>query len=342
MNKPEKQILKLEELLQCYLYISSDDSLLEDTIDNIKSVLKDKINFDTDLKVFNGIEEINEEEFSGYVSTPSLFSSKKIAIVKHIEKMPVSLQNKVADLVSNGGSGSINIIFIATSLKQKFNPFLFDAIKKNGKVVILKQASIRSLRRWLDEKSNSDGIEFTEEAASMLIENVNLNLGLLKKEYEKLFNFISSEDKKIIDVDAVRFLVNRVYSLKIFDLIDYIGRRDKDRSLIALKSMLDDERNLSGLITLLHRMFKCFLYIKSEGGESKATNYIENNTKGSPNFIGSLVNRYIKFSDNFTQSEILKIFEILNKYNIAFRTGFAEEKNLAVKLISEITDVKIL
>jgi len=342
MNKPKKELLKLEELLPCYLYIGSNDSLLEDTIDNIKNTLKGKINFDTDLKIFSGLEEISEEEFLAYINTPSLFSSRKIAIIKYIEKIPVSLQNKVADLISNGNTGNINTIFIATSSKQKFNPLLFNTIKKAGKIVRLKSPSTGSLRKWLEEKSNSDGIKFTEEAATLLIENVDLDLGLLKKEYEKLFNFISSEDKKIIDENAVRFLVNRVYSLKIFDLVDYIGQRDRDNSIIALKAIMDEEKNLTGLITLLHRMFKCFLYIKSEDSKSEVTDYIESNTRGSPYFIGNLVNKYIKFSDNFTQPEILKIFEILNKYDIAFRTGTVEVKNLAIKLISEITDVRIL
>ena len=86
MNKPKKELLKLEELLPCYLYIGSNDSLLEDTVDNIKNTLKDKINFDTDLKIFSGLEEISEEDFLAYINTPSLFSSRKIAIIKYIEK----------------------------------------------------------------------------------------------------------------------------------------------------------------------------------------------------------------------------------------------------------------
>ena len=338
MDNSKKELLKLEKLLPAYLYISTSGSLLEDTIDNIKSLLEGKVNLDTDFKIFSGMEEIDEEEFAGYINTPSLFSSKKIAVIKYIEKVPVSLQKKVADLILMGRDENANIIFIITSSKQKFNPFLLDAIKKTGKVIQLKPLLSGSLKKWLDEKSDSDGIKFTEDAASLLIENVNLDLSLLKREYEKLYNYISSEEKKIIDENTVRFLVNRVYSLKIFDLVDYIGQKDKDNSLKALKAILVEGQNLIGLITLLHRMFKCFLYIKSANGKSLVTDYIENNIKAPPYFIGKMVSKYIKFSNNYTETEIFKIFEILNKYDISFRTGIAEGRNLTSRLISEIID----
>ena len=341
MDNSKKELLKLEKLLPAYLYISTSGSLLEDTIDNIKNLLEGKVNLDTDFKIFSGMEEIDEEEFTGYINTPSLFSSKKIAVIKYIEKAPVSLQKKVADLILMGRSENANIIFIITSSKQKFNPFLLDSIKKTGKVIQLKPLLRGSLKKWLDEKSDSDGIKFTEEAASLLIENVNLDLSLLKREYEKLYSYISSEEKKIIDENTVRFLVNRVYSLKIFDLVDYIGQKDKDNSLKALKAILVEGQNLIGLITLLHRMFKCFLYIKSANGKSLVTDYIENNIKAPPYFIGKMVNKYIKFSNNYTEAGIFKIFEILNKYDISFRTGISEGKNLTSRLISEIIDASV-
>jgi DNA polymerase-3 subunit delta len=339
MDNSKKEPLRLQKLSSCYLYISPSDSVLEGTIDSVKSFLRGKINFDTDFKTFSGTEEIDEEEFTNYVSTPSLFSPKKIVVIKYIEKVPVSLQKKVIDLISTGVSESENIVFIITALKQKFNPALLDTVRKAGKVRQLKSPLSSSLKKWLEEKSRSDGIKFTENAASLLIENVNLDLNLLKREYEKLYDYISSEPKKVIDEDAVRFLVNRVYSLKIFDLVDYLGKRDKDNSLKALRSVLDEGQNLIGLVTLIHRMFKCFLYIKSGNSKSSVTDYIENNMKVSPYFVGKLVSKYIKFSDNYTESEILKIFEMLNEYDISFRTNSVEDKHLVKKLISEIIDI---
>ncbi len=338
-NKLKKEPLKLQSLKSCYLYISTSDSMLNDKVEGIREFLKGKINFDTDFKIFDGSGDIDEEEFNNYTGTPSLFSSKKVVVVKYADKVSARLQRKIIDLISVSRDCGANIIFVLTASKQKFNSNLVNLIKKNGIARQLKVPAGSNLKNWLEERSKSDGIVFTEKAASLLVENVNLDLNLLKKEYEKLYDYVSSETKKVIDEDEIRFLVSRNYSLKIFDLVDYLGRRDKESSLKALRSILEERQNLIGLITLLHRMFKCFLYIKSGNSKSSVTSYIENNMKIPPYFVGKLVNKYIKLSDNYEQSEIIKVFGILNRYDIKIRTGATGSKHLVTRLISEIVDV---
>jgi DNA polymerase-3 subunit delta len=331
--------MKLESLEPCYLYISSSDSMLDERIDNIEGFLKGKINIDTDFKVFNGAEEIDEEEFNNYISTPSLFSSKKIAVIKYINKVSTSLRKKIMESISINNKKNYDIVFILTSLKQKLNQGLIDLIKKTGTVKQLRAPGGVELKSWLDKKSRSDGIAFTGPAASLLIENVNLDLNLLKKEYEKLFNYMASETKKVIDEDTVRFLVSRVYSMKIFDLVDCLGRRDKRGSLEALKTLLDENQSMIGLVTLVYRMFKCFLYIKSASGRQTITDYIKSSMKVPPYFVGKLVSKYIKWSSNFTESEIIKVFRLLNEYDISFRSNSGQDDNLVKRLVLEIVEI---
>lgn len=195
VNSKDK-ILELDKLSPCYLYVSTSESLLEDNINNIKDFLEDKINFDTDFKIFSSIGEIEEEEFANYIDTPSLFSYKKVAVVKYIDSTPVVLQKRLADLILKSISKNNNIVFIITSLKMKLNPELIGAVKKTGKIINLKPPSIGSMKKWLGKKSDSDGIIFTAGAKDLLIENGNMDLGLLKKGYDKLYNYISSEKEK--------------------------------------------------------------------------------------------------------------------------------------------------
>jgi len=315
--------------------------LLEDKIGGVKKHLRGKINFDTDFKNFDGSDEIDEEEFFNYIDTPSLFSTGKVVAIKNIDKTAAGFQKKLADSILKSASGSGKMVFIITALKKKLSPALMDVAGKKGKVVRLKAPLAGNLKKWLDKKSEADGIKFTEGAREMLVENVNMDLSLLRKEYEKLYNYISSEKKKTIGEDAVDALVNRVYKLKVFDLVDYVGQRDKKNSIKALKAILDEEQNLIGVVTLFYRMFRCFLYIKSGNGRSSVTGYIEKNLKVPPYFVGKLVNKYIRFSDNYTEAEVLKIIDILNRYDISFRSGMAEGKNLVKKLIPEIIDASI-
>src|SRR3972149_4033642 len=150
-DNSEKESLKLEKLSSCYLYISTSDSVLEDRIESVKSYLRGKINFDTDFKAFSGIEEIDEEEFTNYINTPSLFSSKKIVVIKYIEKVPADLQKKVIDLIPESPGNGENIVFFITASRQKLNPALLDSVKNAGKIIQLKAPLIGSLKKWLEE-----------------------------------------------------------------------------------------------------------------------------------------------------------------------------------------------
>ena len=139
----------------------------------------------------------------------------------------------------------------------------------------------------------------------------------------------------------IRSLVSRIYSIKVFDLVDCLGMRDKKGSLEALRSLLEDKQSMIGLVTLIHRMFKCFLYIKSASGRSSVTGYIEDNMKVSPYYISRIVSKYINWSSNYTQTEIIKVFELLNDYDIKFRSGAGQDEHLIGKLISEIADISV-
>ena len=327
---------KINKLKKAYLYISRNTSVLEEKVEEIKDFIKDKINTETDYKVFKPDSENIDGELENYISTPSLFSSRKIAVIRNIEKFNAKFQKTVAKTIDGE-----DIVFILTASSERINKTLLDALKQVGSVKRLRAPAVRDMLKWLEDKASADGIVFTDESKNLLLENVNLDLNLLKNEYSKLYDYISSEDKKIIEEEAVRYLVPRVFSMKIFDLVDYLGGRDKNGSLAALEEILIEDSNLLGLITLIHRMFKSMLYIKTGNGTSGVTTFLEKNINMPPYFIGKLVNKYIKFSRNYSNEEIIKIFDLLNDYDIKFRMGPSENKYLAKRMIAQITEIKI-
>ena len=107
-----KKILNLDDLRPCHLYTSRSLSVLDDRIESIKKFLRGKINFDTDFKFFYGEEEIDEKEFINFVTTPSFFSKKKVAIIKNIEKVPSSILKMITGYLSKLDRKNFDTIFI--------------------------------------------------------------------------------------------------------------------------------------------------------------------------------------------------------------------------------------
>lgn len=332
---------------KAYLYISRSDSTLNEKIEEIRSYAGSKANTDTDLKIFDPCDKSTLEDFENFVSTQSLFSSNKIVILKNIDNAPAGFQRLAAKMLSGEDiegdrekGSQPSVVYIFTASREKINKVLLDIIKKIGIVKKLKSRVSGDLLKWLEDRASSDGISFTDDAKVLLVENVNLDMQLLKNEYNKLFDYISSEDEKVIDREAVKFLVKRIHFMKIFDLVDFLGERDKNRSLEALEDILKEDKKLLGLITLIHRMFKSMLYIKTEDSGASATDYLSKNIYMPPYFIGKMVSKYIKFSRNYSEAEIVKIFGILNDYDIELRKNIADNSNIIKIMIARIIDIR--
>ncbi|MBM3705738.1 MAG: hypothetical protein FJW66_04345 [Actinobacteria bacterium] len=356
-SNPEKSAEDFSVLKPCYIYISKSGSVLDEKIENIKKAVKSRLGTDVDFKIFYCGEEPDAGELSVFYNTPSFFSEKKVAVIKDFEKASLQLVETVSGLLENTDEDSFGTVLVITSQKDVEKKKTTKAMEK-----ILSKASVKklyapvsdSLKKWLYEKAELDGIKFLPKASARFIENVNFDIGLLKREYEKIYTYIISEKDKAIDETAVNKLVARVLEMKIFDLVDFIGKRDKSGALVALKSVLvpvksgaadndsgsGDKRNILGLITLLHRMFKAFLYIKSTDDREILKNYILRNIGHAPYMVPKVTSNYIKFSANFNYSEIIKIIGILNRYDYLLRTAPSGQlKGLILKLIAEIAGV---
>jgi len=333
------QFKELKDLKPCYLYISKSSSILDDRIEALKKFLKGKINFEADFKIFYGDEGIDEYELVNFYKIPSFFSEKKVAVIKNFEKLSSNIIRTISELISNTDTKNFTSVIVITTTGIKFDQALLRKIEQIGAVERLNIPVTDSLKRWIDERSELDGIRFTGKAAAKLIENVNFNLNLLKIEYEKLYTFIIYERDKTVNEKVVDRLVNRVYDMKIFDLVDFIGSRDKENALKALKAISSEKQNVIGMITLIHRMFKAILFLSFDS-EEEAKNYIKRYIGHSPYLLGKITGNYKRFSRKYSFKEIIKIFNVINRYDFLLRTSEFSEKYTVTKLISDIVDIK--
>ncbi|MGM0365257.1 MAG: DNA polymerase III subunit delta [Actinomycetota bacterium] len=316
----------------CILYISRSGSVLDEKVSGIKKKIKGKINTDTDFKVYDSPEEIDESELLNFLGMPSFFSEGKVLVLKNVESYPASLMKMLSRQIKKLGSG---VFLVMTSSKEKLNREFLEAVKSSGTIKSIRVPTAESARRWLKEKAELDGLNFSSGAMETFLENVDYQLDSIKHEYEKLYTYASSSKDSVIGTREVNRLVTRVYNLRVFDLVDYIGQRDKNGALAALRSVLEEKWALMGAVTLLHRCFKAMTYFKYNL-DQQAEGYIRNNTRTPAYLVNKVMRKYRKFSGNYRLGEMIKIMGILNDYDMRFRDAH-QPKNLMIGLISEIT-----
>jgi len=300
----------------CILYISRSSSVLDERVSEVKKKIRGKINTDTDLKVYDNPEEIEESELLNFLGMPSFFSDRKVLILKNVERYPSSLIKMLSRQIEKLSPA---IFLVMTSTKDKLNAEFLKAVKSVGTIRAIRVPTAENARRWLKEKAELDGISFSARAMDTFLENVDCQLNSLKHEYEKLYIYASGLKEPKIGPEEVNRLVTRVY---------------KNGALKALRSVIEEKWALIGAVTLLHRCFKSMLYFKYNL-DQQAADYIKNNTKAPGYLIDKIVGKYKRFSSNYRLEEMIKIIGILNKYDISFRDAH-QPKNLMVRLISEI------
>ena len=146
---------KIDELKKAYLYISRNESVLEEKIGEVRAFIEDKINTETDYRVFRPDSENTDEDLDSYISTPSLFSSRKIAVIRNIERFKANFQKTIAKIISGtGDTGSTpDTIFIITASNEKVNKALLESLEQSGSIKRLRVPTGGDLLHWLEKKA---------------------------------------------------------------------------------------------------------------------------------------------------------------------------------------------
>jgi DNA polymerase III delta subunit len=328
---------KIEELKALYFIESRSESIIDEKIREIKSYLKDKIDPDNDIRIFDLKDEIASTDLYNFINTPSFFSIKKAAIIKNCEKISKDLLKIISDFFLKTSNPNEGIIIFLTSPEFKKAYSFQDIVKKYGELISIRKPETENLKKRVLEKTQLDGIKITPKALELFIGNINDDLNLLENEYEKLYLYVCSEKEKIINEDIVKKLVSRNISFTIFNFVDYVGYKNFKMASELLPSIAADEYAALSVIKQLYSMFKGVLYVMDgERGKNKVKNYLENNIKANPGFILKIISNYLRFAKNYTVEEIKNIIGILNDFDISKRKTSQTNINFLYGLLLKI------
>ena len=328
---------KIEELKALYFIESKSESIIDEKIREIKSYLKDKINSENDIRIFDTKDEVNSSDLYNFINTPSFFSIKKAAIIKNCEKISKDLFKIILDFFLESANPNEGIVIILTSPEFKKAYTFHDLVKKYGEIISLRKPETENLKKRVLEKTQLDGIKITPRAMEIFIGNINGDINLLENEYEKLYLYVCSENTKIINEDIVEKLVSRNISFTIFNFVDYVGYKNFKMAAELLPFMAVDEYAALAVTKQLYSMFKGVLYVMDgERGRAIVKGFLERNTKASPGFILKIISNYLRFAKNYTVEEIKKIISILNDFDIAKRKTSQTNINFLYSLLLKI------
>ncbi len=254
MNYTEfKNGLEEGRIFPIYLFEGEDSFFRERGL----VLLKNKYLQEPDLNyaTFSG-EKLNENELLASLTAFPFMSQKRITLLREYYPKTNAISVELKNYFENPISDSIFIII---------NEKPSDAIKKLSNVCVVdcKKADSSIISRYVKGKCAQAGIIIDLENAKILAEYCLNDMTRVENETEKLISY--AFNKKTVSLEDIELLVSKDTEYKIYELTDYIGKRDFEKAITVINELLNKGETLQRLLISLYNYFRRLLHIAISG-----------------------------------------------------------------------------
>ena len=278
------------------------------------------------LKNESGINErfldgknLSFEDLKNEVLGLSFFNEKKLIVIEN------AFANKILkeDIKARGKDflDSENIILFYEKDKVLKGDLLFSFIRKKASIEEFNFLNEVDLKEWIKKEVAKHNGRIEIKAVQSLFEYVGNDLWRQKNEIHKLVFYKNKEEIKKEDVDL---LINVQAETNIFNTVDAISEKDKERAIKLIKNHLDKGESVFGLLAMIANQFKNMMIVKTAGDYK--------NTSLHP-FVAR---KSFYQSNKFSLEDLKRIYAKILNIDSGIKTGKIDE-NIAIEtLILEI------
>ncbi len=236
--------------------------------------------------------------------------------------------NKLIGLFNNFPETSC-LLMLVKSNKVDFRTKLNKTIKKNGEIIKLDLPKYNNLDQWIKKRFQSSQKRIDQSGVKFLEHMFNNRLLMLDQEIEKtITHFYEKDYLTLEDLQQIISKDRLVEDREIFNFLDMIGEKKKERALISLKEMYNDGLHPLQLLASLTNQVELLMQVKFYKNKGKTANQIAKIISKHPFPIKKAYQR----TGNFSEKELENILEALLKANLALVTGKYDEPNLALEM----------
>jgi DNA polymerase-3 subunit delta len=209
-------------------------------------------------------------EVVGLCQTLPCMSPRRLVIVKEFESY------KAADLESliaycAAPSETTCLVMIANERKYDKRAFTAAVESGGGAVVVFYALHESDLSAWISDWARARGLTIRSDAVEYVKQTLGTDLQKINNELLKVE--ISLKDRKAIALDDVRQVVGDFRDYSAFDLVEAVGKKDRERAFLILGRILHEGEQPVGLLAMMAWNFRRL--IKAQGMEGAGCGYDE-------------------------------------------------------------------
>lgn len=176
-----------------------------------------------------------------------------------------------------------------------------------------------ALNKWIRNEVRNNNGRIDEEAIKELASLLGNDLWVISSEIKKLIAY--ADDERILK-SMVNNLVQGIFDDSIFSLVDAIGQRNKQKSLMLLNQQLTSGHHEMYILSMLVRQFRIILGVKEMAMQQKTKKEISL-------FLGVhpfVVQKSISQARNYSFEQLHNIYHMLLGIDVKFKRGVLKEK----------------
>ncbi len=217
---------------QVYLLLGDEDVRADQALQTLLDDLLPQPERALNLDVVDA-GEVPIQDIITRCETLPFFGARRVVVLRRGGALRVPDQDALAAYLEHGPPPSA-LIVVADSLDRRRR--LYGVLQRMGRVIPCGRLDPEDLPGWVRARARQERKTITPEAAEILVGLVGGGLRELGLEIGKLAAYTGN--RGTITADDVRDLASHVAEVTVFELMDAVGRRQADRALALLGTVL--------------------------------------------------------------------------------------------------------
>jgi len=187
------------------------------------------------------------------------------------------------------------------------------------------------LASWISNEAKVRNITLDQSAGRMLMERVAADLWTMSNVLDQLSAYAQAKKVERVTEEMVREFTVTSYDENIFHLTDALAKKNSREALELLYDQLESGSHPLYILTMLVRQFRMLLQLAGPGGESLSAADV-----GAHPYA---VQKARETLHQFTLSEILKAYRMLEEIDRKLKTGEKDAETLFSRFMISVAGV---
>ena len=316
--------LEREELSSLYLFLGEDWGR-EEVIAKIKNLLfKDPTFAKLNTRIVHP-DETELAEIVNLIEAVPLLGSKQLIILKRADELSSTDKKGLATYLRDNSLS--NCLIVLAKKLERSDP-LYKAVLEKGRAVnFYKLYDLSASKRFVMGQVKAAGKEIFSPAIDLLIEKGGRNQSILEATLNKLLLYTG--EKKEIEKEDVLAVAGEGEEETIFDLIELIGRKKKEKALLTLSHLLKEGVPPLKILALINWHWHRLLNVQKALGQKESKEKMAGSLKIKPRMLDSLLTQ----AKSFPQRSLLNSLEDILETDRALKSFSSTTHSLIMELL---------